>query len=115
MSSFSPKYTSLVALTIQNSLSILIMRYTRIMPGYEHKRFFTSTAVLLSEVFKFVLCACLFLREQHSVLGPEFRLKNAMRQAFTSSTWKLCVPAGLYTVSLWLIRMNKMLRVAGAE
>ena len=43
----SLKYWSLVILTIQNASLILMIRYSRILPG---DRYITSTAVVLAEV-----------------------------------------------------------------
>ncbi|CAF4287265.1 unnamed protein product, partial [Rotaria sordida] len=43
------KPVSLVALTLQNTLSILLLRYVRTIPG---PRFIKSTAVIISEVQK---------------------------------------------------------------
>ena len=44
----SLKYWSLVILTIQNASLILMIRYSRILPG---DRYITSTAVVLAEVY----------------------------------------------------------------
>ena len=44
----SLKYWSLAILTIQNASLILMIRYSRILPG---DRYITSTAVVLAEVF----------------------------------------------------------------
>ena len=43
----SLKYWSLFILTIQNASLILLIRYSRILPG---DRYITSTAVVLAEV-----------------------------------------------------------------
>lgn len=45
----SLKYWSLAILTIQNASLILMIRYSRILPG---EKYITSTAVVLSEVLK---------------------------------------------------------------
>ena len=55
----SLKYWSLAILTIQNASLILMIRYSRILPG---DRYITSTAVVLAEVAKlhnlsYLLCA----------------------------------------------------------
>ncbi|XP_013073108.1 UDP-N-acetylglucosamine transporter-like isoform X2 [Biomphalaria glabrata] len=52
----SLKYISLVLLTLQNALLILVMRYVRTRDG---EMFVATTAVIMSEAFKFV--ACLFI------------------------------------------------------
>ncbi|KIW20427.1 hypothetical protein PV08_01002 [Exophiala spinifera] len=57
------KYVSLLTLVVQNSSLVLIMRYSRILPG---PRYLSSTAVVLSELLKCVICLWLHLREQRS-------------------------------------------------
>lgn len=56
----SLKYWSLAILTIQNASLILMIRYSRILPG---DKYITSTAVVLAEVCKilapFILYSCL--------------------------------------------------------
>jgi len=83
----SLKYWSLVILTIQNASLILMIRYSRILPG---DRYITSTAVVLAELLK--VCACLgitlfqikdfqeWLRHLHSniILQPIDTLKVAV-------------------------------------
>ena len=47
------KYVSLAVLTVQNALLIISMRYTRIVSG---DLYFTTTAVVISESLKMVIC-----------------------------------------------------------
>jgi solute carrier family 35 (UDP-sugar transporter), member A1/2/3 len=58
------KYVSLFSLTVQNVLSILLLRYVRTTPG---PRFINSTAVLNSEIQKAILSFVFYLYEQGSV------------------------------------------------
>ncbi|KAK9242247.1 nucleotide-sugar transporter-domain-containing protein [Lipomyces tetrasporus] len=85
------KYISLVTLTFQNSALILIMHYSRVMPGYDSSsRYLASTAVLLNEIIK--LCVC-------SVVATYDRgARNAWKDVFSNDCWKLAIPACLYTV-----------------
>lgn len=94
------KYISLVTLTIQNSALILIMHYSRVMPGYSDKRYMASTAVLLNEVLKLAICVPLNWRDQKRTLGEEYTFMRACRATFTRDAWKLTIPAVLYTVSI---------------
>ncbi|KAK9476247.1 nucleotide-sugar transporter-domain-containing protein [Lipomyces japonicus] len=85
------KYISLVTLTFQNSALILIMHYSRIMPGYDSdSRYLASTAVLINEILKLIICSIIagFTR------GPGV----AWREVFSGDCWKLAVPACLYTI-----------------
>uniref|UniRef100_A0A5K3FVS2 UDP-galactose translocator n=1 Tax=Mesocestoides corti TaxID=53468 RepID=A0A5K3FVS2_MESCO len=52
------KYSSLVFLTLQNVVLVLLSRYVRSRPG---DMFISCTAVVMSEVVKFVVCLCLVL------------------------------------------------------
>ena len=54
------KYIALVCLVIQNAALILLMRYTRTRPG---DKFLSSTAVVVSEVMKLIVCLIIILYE----------------------------------------------------
>ncbi|OLL22076.1 UDP-galactose transporter [Neolecta irregularis DAH-3] len=61
------------------------------MPGYENKRYFASTAVLLNEILKLLLSTVVSYRECKSP-------REIWNQTFSSDSWKLMIPAALYTV-----------------
>ncbi|KAK9448369.1 nucleotide-sugar transporter-domain-containing protein [Limtongia smithiae] len=85
------KYISLATLTIQNSALILIMHYSRVMPGYNSEsRYFASTAVLLNEIAKLAICC--------AVAGYSRGFSSAWSEVFSRDCWKLAIPACLYTV-----------------
>ncbi|CAL1528858.1 unnamed protein product [Lymnaea stagnalis] len=54
----SLKYISLILLTLQNALLILVMRYVRTREG---EMFGATTAVIMSEAFKFFACLLIIL------------------------------------------------------
>ena len=54
----SLKYVSLVLLTLQNALLILVMRYVRTREG---EMFVATSAVIMSELFKFLTCLVIIL------------------------------------------------------
>ncbi|CAN6656346.1 hypothetical protein TRVA0_029S00210 [Trichomonascus vanleenenianus] len=86
------KYISLMVLTVQNSSLILVMRYSRTMPGYDESgRYFVSTAVLLNEVLKLLICIAIRL---HSVKS----IRALLRDVLSDDIWHLAVPAFLYTL-----------------
>ncbi|KAJ9637632.1 uncharacterized protein PV06_09414 [Exophiala oligosperma] len=112
------KYASLLTLVIQNSSLVLIMRYSRILPG---PRYLSSTAVVLSELLKCIICLTVHLREQRSQsqysrlpsfvaaddMGntassnpPSYTLHHLWADIFSvkSGFLKLLVPAVLYTL-----------------
>lgn len=85
------KYLSLVTLTVQNSSLNLIMAYSRQMPiGDDDLRYLASTAVLINELIKLVVCCCVALYSQG--------VKNTREEVFSQDSWKLAIPAFLYTL-----------------
>lgn len=93
-------------LTLQNSLLILIMHYSRVMPPVNGERYFTSTAVFLNEVIKLAISLTLALYdiathpktssfESPTAAGLFGELGRAV---FTGDSWKLAIPAVLYTL-----------------
>ena len=78
-----------------------IMHYSRVM-HVRTGRYFTSTAVLLAEVFKFVFCAVVVvmaLMKRKRREGDTLRWKDMWSEMFGGDAWKLSIPAGLYTVA----------------
>jgi len=92
---FEIKYLSLIFLVVQNSSSVLSMRYSRTLPG---PKFFTSTAVVMCELCKLFFAFLLVFPEDN------FDLRNVLarirREIFglPMDTLKLAIPAILYTV-----------------
>lgn len=67
------------------------MHYSRIMPGYDSEsRYFASTAVLLNEVLKFLFSLAVAVKQAG--------LKPTLREVFSNDSWKLAIPAALYTL-----------------
>lgn len=67
------------------------MHYSRVMPGYDaQSRYLPSTAVLLNEVIKFVFSLIISIKQSGA--------KKTYREAFSSDSWKLAIPAALYTL-----------------
>ncbi|KEY66765.1 hypothetical protein S7711_07547 [Stachybotrys chartarum IBT 7711] len=96
------KHAALITLTFQNSILILIMHYSRIMPSVGHHRYFTSTAVFLNEVIKLAVSLTLAMYESSQTLAPSTPATVLFEQiynaVFAGDGWKLAVPATLYTV-----------------
>lgn len=77
------------------------MHYSRMMqPGGDH-RYFTSTAVFLSEVIKLAISATFALYEVSRSLAPQTPATVLFEQiylsVFSGDGWKLAIPATLYT------------------
>ncbi|KAJ1884893.1 UDP-galactose transporter Gms1 [Kickxella alabastrina] len=93
------KYVSLMVLTLQNSILVLVMRYSRVISTTEH--YYTSTAVLLSELTKFTVCLGISISESRKQAvegGSEFKAKHLVNEVFGGDSWKMLIPAGLYTI-----------------
>ncbi len=97
------KYVSLVLLTLQNAVLILVMRYVRTRPGDLFK---STTAVILSEAIKFIAClGIIFVEEHYSIRRFIMHLKeNIVDQPL--DCLKISVPAIVYTLQ------NNLLYVA---
>lgn len=88
------KHVSLVALTLQNALSILLLRYVRTTTG---PRFINSTAVINSEIQKTILSVLLVINEERNVwTGLKLIYDKIVRQPY--DTFKTGIPALLYTL-----------------
>ncbi|KAK5118838.1 hypothetical protein LTR62_000047 [Meristemomyces frigidus] len=98
------KHISLITLTLQNSMLILIMHYSRVMPAVNGQRYHTSTAVFLNEVLKLAFSLSMVLYEiARHPKTPETSTVAGMftelgRAVFAGDSWKLAIPAMLYTL-----------------
>ncbi|KAI9758829.1 MAG: Sec63 [Chaenotheca gracillima] len=96
------KHVSLVTLTLENSILILIMHYSRVMPLVNGHRYLTSTAVFLNEVVKLGISLTVALYDISRNLPPSTpatSLFSALyNNACTADSWKLAIPASLYTL-----------------
>jgi len=95
------QHISLMTLVFQNSLLILVMHYSRIMPLVNGARYYPSTAVFLNEVMKlaFSLSMALFDIARTSDASTAAGLFGELARAvFTGDSWKLAIPAMLYTL-----------------
>ncbi|KAF1977608.1 nucleotide-sugar transporter [Bimuria novae-zelandiae CBS 107.79] len=96
------KHISLVTLVFQNSMLILIMHYSRIMPPVNGLRYHTSTSVFLNEVIKLGISATVALYDIAKNLPPgtpaTVLFSNLLSTVFAGDSWKLAIPAALYTL-----------------
>ena len=72
------------------------------MPLVGGRRYFTSTAVFLNEVLKLGVCPTIALYDISRTLPPSMPatalFSNLIGAVFTGDSWKLAVPASLYTL-----------------
>lgn len=88
------KYVSLLTLTLQNAVLGLSMRHARTREG---DMFFSSTAVLMSEIVKLVTCLGIVYVEAGGIRG----LINTIDQQIIKQpidTLKVCVPSFVYLI-----------------
>ncbi|KAI0133698.1 UDP-galactose transporter [Xylariales sp. AK1849] len=96
------KQVSLITLTFQNSALILIMHYSRMMAPSGDHRYFTSTAVFLTEVIKLAISLTFAIYEVSRNLAPStpatVLFEQIYNSVFSGDGWKLAIPAALYTL-----------------
>lgn len=77
------------------------MHYSRIMPLVDGHRYFTSTAVFLNEVLKLAIALVVALQDTSATMGVSMTSPKAWStlcsQVFSGDSWKLAIPAALYT------------------
>lgn len=77
------------------------MHYSRIMHKRDSDRYLTSTAVFLNEVIKLLICILVALRDRQKLDGSSSTLATNIRglwaEVFKLDSWKLAIPAALYT------------------
>ncbi|KAJ3363110.1 hypothetical protein GGF31_001249 [Allomyces arbusculus] len=89
-----PRALSLVTLTVQNSLLVLLLRYSRTLPQDVGAPVYSSaTAVLLCEFIKLVLAIALYVRAT-----PNSSPTTLVTDVFSPKWYLLAVPGVLYTV-----------------
>ncbi|KAK7932683.1 hypothetical protein PG985_003395 [Apiospora marii] len=96
------KQVSLITLTFQNSALILLMHYSRMMPPSGDHRYFTSTAIFLTEIIKLAISLTFAIYEVSRSLAPSTPATVIFEQiynaVFSGDGWKLAIPACLYTL-----------------
>ncbi|KAJ4303935.1 UDP-galactose transporter Gms1 [Collariella sp. IMI 366227] len=97
---------SLALLVIQNSVLVLVMHHSRNKPTGKQPRYLASTAILLVELIKLVasllLAICDTLRSYRDAT-PSQQALHLYRSIFSRDSWKLIVPAALYTLQNSLV------------
>jgi len=78
------------------------MHYSRIMPLVNGHRYHSSTSVLLNEIIKLSISATVALYEIYTTLAPgtpvTALVQELISSVFANESWKLAVPAALYTL-----------------
>ncbi|KAL8907009.1 MAG: hypothetical protein Q9171_006033 [Xanthocarpia ochracea] len=99
---YSLYHVSLTMLIVQNSVLILILHHSRVMPLVGGHRYLPSTAVFLCEVLKLTVCTTLALYDMSRIISPSTPatslLSGLVAAVFTGDSWKLAIPASLYVL-----------------
>lgn len=78
------------------------MHYSRMMPPSGDHRYFTSTAVFLTELIKLAISLTFAIYEVSRSLAPSTPATVIFEQiynaVFSGDGWKLAIPAALYTL-----------------
>ncbi len=78
------------------------MHYSRTMPPTGHHRYFTSTAVFITELIKLAFSLSLAMYETSTRLAPNTPIsvlvEQMYRAIFSGDGWKLMIPAVFYTL-----------------
>ena len=97
------RYSSLLMLVLQNTALVLMLRYSRTMPG---QRYLPSTAVTMMELLKLAACLVVILLQGG---GSMATLARQLRQHVAEQPLeivKLAVPSLLYTVQVREVWLN---------
>ncbi|KAB8079479.1 nucleotide-sugar transporter-domain-containing protein [Aspergillus leporis] len=97
------KNFSWILLTVQYTTFVLLLHYSRAIPPTDGKRYLTSTAVFFNEIVKLAISLTMALYEVSKTAPPTvpatslfFSLTSAV---FSGDSWKLAIPASLYTLA----------------
>ncbi|XP_076308856.1 UDP-N-acetylglucosamine transporter-like isoform X2 [Tachypleus tridentatus] len=91
------KYMSLATLVLQTTSLVLLLRYSRIATP-SNQQYLSSTAIVVSEVFKMLTCVMVLLSQSGWSVGQLIKLLHLEVWSKPSDTCRLLVPAALYTV-----------------
>ena len=86
------KYMSLSVLTVQNTVLMVSMRYSRVLAG---DMYFSTTAVVLSEAMKMIICLLIIFFQLRSFSKYSSHLYEALVVNW-KDTLKMSVPAIVY-------------------
>lgn len=87
------KWLTLIIMVFQNTLLVLLMRYSRVSSD---KLYITSTAVVMSEFFKFLFSVAGIVTQEE--LSVSRIIPTLKKYIITADTAKLAVPGLLYTI-----------------
>ncbi|KAK3840173.1 MAG: nucleotide-sugar transporter-domain-containing protein [Linnemannia elongata] len=93
----SMKHLSLVVLLLQNSVLVLMMRYSRVSVGPDQPMYLASTAVFLAEIIKLCTCTGILAYRTQSIPRTIHILRNEVLGQ-PRELLKMLIPSGLYAL-----------------
>jgi UDP-sugar transporter A1/2/3 len=97
---------ALILLVVQNSALVMVMHHSRNVPTDQETRYLASTAVLLVEAIKLLVSfifATYDIRRSHPSSSLSKTVVLLRRSVFAPDSWKLVLPAALYTLQNSLV------------
>jgi len=88
-------WISLIALVLQNTSLVLLLRYSRTMKA---ERYLSSTAVVTAELLKGLICIILVWFENNFSFSRSFNVINEEIYQKPAETSRLAIPSGIYAI-----------------
>ncbi|KAG0012071.1 hypothetical protein BGZ80_000229 [Entomortierella chlamydospora] len=93
----SMKHFSLVVLLLQNSVLVLMMRYSRVSVDPDQPMYLASTAVFCAEIIKLCACCLILLYKTGSIAHTVYIIRKEIVEQ-PREILKMLVPSGLYAL-----------------
>ncbi|KAG0364931.1 nucleotide-sugar transporter-domain-containing protein [Gamsiella multidivaricata] len=93
----SMKHLSLLVLLLQNSVLVLMMRYSRVTVDPDQPMYLASTAVFLAEIIKLLTCFWILVYKTKSISQTVYIVRKEIVEQ-PREILKMLVPSGLYAL-----------------
>ncbi|KAF9112827.1 hypothetical protein BGX27_002706 [Mortierella sp. AM989] len=93
----SMKHLSLVVLLLQNSVLVLMMRYSRVSVDPDQPMYLASTAVFIAEIIKLCTCCMILVYKTRSISHTVYIIRKEILEQ-PHEILKMLVPSGLYAL-----------------
>merc|ERR1712071_397214 len=92
------RYSCLCVLTLQTTVSVLAIRYTRKQTEGGEEPYIGTTLVLTAEIIKFLLCLVLLFVQKSGSFQQTFKVLSNEVFFKPNETFKLAIPSSLYSL-----------------
>ncbi|ORZ20093.1 nucleotide-sugar transporter-domain-containing protein [Lobosporangium transversale] len=93
----SMKHLSLIVLLLQNSVLVLMMRYSRVSVDPDQPMYLASTAVFIAEIIKLCTCFIILVFKAKSITHTTYIIQKEILEQ-PQEILKMLVPSGLYAL-----------------